>query len=304
MIPPIFLLRHLYGPLFGRRDAIKVGWLMFMASLIAELIIPCPAKLILFYSCARPPPRRPSGPHLGITLVVTHPPDPSLSSTDPHTDLAPSIQWIISCSAWSYPPGSILFKIWHVPFEEHLFFLLQPVLLILLQALIGLPRAIPFQWQDKPLVRSVDAGPEGQDASSKGRKRMDEDKVQTLPRRPLAAFTWLCMMTIGAIGLFIPPTSLPDLVLHPLDTTATLLPLHPIEGRLFYLSAILVWISPVLALLTGLGAKVDLEGDWIAWAVGTGYLWMVDTIAIRAGSWAIDGERTLGIFLWRGLPVE
>jgi 15-cis-phytoene synthase/lycopene beta-cyclase len=79
-----------------------------------------------------------------------------------------------------------------------------------------------------------------------------------------------------------------------------------VEDRLFYLSAILIWISPVLALLTALGAKVDLREDWIAWAVGTGWLWMVDTVAIRAGAWAIDtqGKRTLGWVLWRGLPVE
>lgn len=32
VIPPILLLGYLYGPLFGRRDGIKVGWLMFMAS--------------------------------------------------------------------------------------------------------------------------------------------------------------------------------------------------------------------------------------------------------------------------------
>lgn len=111
-------------------------------------------------------------------------------------------------------------------------------------------------------------------------------------------------MTLGALGLFVPTINLPSLISHPLTTLPTLLPLQPVEDRFFYLSAILIWISPVLALLTGLGAKVDLKEDWIAWAVGTGYLWMVDTIAIRAGAWAIDERRTLGVFLWRGLPVE
>lgn len=132
-------------------------------------------------------------------------------------------------------------------------------------------------------------------------------------------------MVLGGIGLFIPLAILRDIVAHPVTTltnpksgvltffTQTLkspfqlqLQLHPVEDRLFYLSAILIWISPVLALLTALGAKVDLPEDWIAWAVGTGWLWMVDTVAIRAGAWAIDtqGKRTLGWVLWRGLPVE
>jgi 15-cis-phytoene synthase/lycopene beta-cyclase len=232
-------------------------------------------------------------------------------------------QWIISRSAWSYPPNSILFKIFHVPIEEHLFFLLQPLLLVLLQALIGLSRAIPFRWRDKPVVSDIDDNDgvnvsvdQGKDEfevkveeeskpKSPGRiRRTKEEKVQTLPRRPLAALSWLFITTLGAIGLFIPPTILPNLISHPLTILSTSFTLQPIEDRLFYLSAILIWISPVLALLTGLGAKVDLAEDWIAWAIGTGYLWIVDSIAIRAGAWAIDEKRTLGVFLWRGLPVE
>jgi 15-cis-phytoene synthase/lycopene beta-cyclase len=281
-------------------------------------------------------------------------------------------QWIISHAAWTYPPSSILFKIYHVPIEEHLFFILQPLLLVLVQAVAGVGRGIPFAWRGLPVVgikgRGVDEqgvgdgdeaekddgieqGDEVEDedeskksitpnpsptrirtlrtrtstsTSTRIRKTtIQEEKVQTLPRRPLAGLFWLGMMILGGIGLFIPLPILCDTFAHPatgLTQSGFLtffvqtlkspfqlqLQLQPVEDRLFYLSAILIWISPVLALLTALGAKVDLREDWIAWAVGTGWLWMVDTVAIRAGAWEIDtqGKRTLGWVLWRGLPVE
>jgi 15-cis-phytoene synthase/lycopene beta-cyclase len=276
-------------------------------------------------------------------------------------------QWIISHAAWTYPPSSILFKIYHVPIEEHLFFILQPLLLVLVQAVAGVGRGIPFAWRGLPVMEAEGRGVDGEgvghgdeaekddgieqenesedeDESKNGsmipsrtrspprirtgtriRQSIQEERIQTLPRRPLAGLFWLGVMVLGGIGLFIPLAILRDIVAHPVTTLTnpksgvlglfaqTLkspfqlqLQLQPVEDRLFYLSAILIWISPVLALLTALGAKVDLPEDWIAWAVGTGWLWMVDTVAIRAGAWAIDtqGKRTLGWVLWRGLPVE
>ena len=256
--------------------------------------------------------------------------------------------------------------------EEHLFFILQPLLLVLVQAVAGVGRGVPFAWRGLPVVGVIkgrdgegegvgdgdenegegakDDGPEQEDevqdedeskksippslsptrirtrrtrTGTRIRQTIQEKSIQTLPRRPLAGLFWLGVMILGGIGLFTPLPILRDIVAHPVITLTnpkagvlaffvrTLksplqLQLHPVEDRLFYLSAILIWISPVLALLTALGAKVDLREDWIAWATGTGWLWMVDTVAIRAGAWAIDteGERTLGWVLWRGLPVE
>lgn len=46
----------------------------------------------------------------------------------------------------------------------------------------------------------------------------------------------------------------------------------------FYLGCILAWISPVIALLTYLGARsMDLKGERWTYVVGIGYLWFVDT---------------------------
>jgi 15-cis-phytoene synthase/lycopene beta-cyclase len=171
--------------------------------------------------------------------------------------------------------------------------------LILLQALVGLPRAIPFGWKDKPRV--------GVSVAGKGRKEfeVEEMMVQTLPRRPWVGLGWIGLSLVGAAGLFLSPTTIegimsnPSVILSPTTWTWTIN-----EGPYFYLSSILIWISPVLALLTTLGARVEIKQDWYAWVMGTGYLWMVDSIAIRAGAWAIDEQRTLGWFVWKGLPVE
>ena len=132
--------------------------------------------------------------------------------------------------------------------------------------------------------------------------------VQTLPRRPWVGLGWMGSCLVGAVGLFIPPHTIQTILTHP--TLLLSLPgpstwnLTINEGPYFYLSSILIWISPVLALLTTLGANVEIKQDWYAWALGTGYLWMVDSIAIRAGAWAIDEQRTLGWVVWKGLPVE
>jgi len=53
IIPPILLLGYLYKPLFGRRDAIKVGWLMFMVSMLANRL----------WGYSRPHPGRHIGDH-------------------------------------------------------------------------------------------------------------------------------------------------------------------------------------------------------------------------------------------------
>lgn len=116
---------------------------------------------------------------------------------------------------------------------------------------------------------------------------------------------------------------------------ASLTPIPPIST--FYLGAILIWISPVIALLTYLGAYISIpfdisfsssfplsisgndnrrsqtskkhrrKGDLVALIIGVGWLWMTDTIAIRSGSWKIESGQTgrsTGWEIWRGLPFE
>lgn len=34
------------------------------------------------------------------------------------------------------------------------------------------------------------------------------------------------------------------------------------------------------------------------------YLWIVDTLALRRGTWVIEGGTKFGIEVWRGLEIE
>ncbi|KZO98540.1 hypothetical protein CALVIDRAFT_561996 [Calocera viscosa TUFC12733] len=78
--------------------------------------------------------------------------------------------------------------------------------------------------------------------------------------------------------------------------------------RLTYLGLILLWASPVLALLWYLSGPYALRLPLLP-ALGpvlipTAYLWAVDTYALREGIWAIGEGTKLGWEVWRGLEVE
>ncbi len=74
-----------------------------------------------------------------------------------------------------------------------------------------------------------------------------------------------------------------------------------------YLVLILVWALPPIMLQTAFGA--DILWSWRrlvlpGFIIPTLYLSLVDTIAIRAGTWTIDPVQTTGIHLPGGLPLE
>ncbi|WVF71972.1 hypothetical protein IAT40_006782 [Kwoniella sp. CBS 6097] len=271
VIPPILLLGAIYGPLIGRREILKILWLGLMA-----------------------------------TIWTT-----------------PWDNFILSHSGWSYPPGSILGKIFYVPIEEHMFFILQPILIILLHCIITHGRLIPFDIdllsstsdltgeragngykQDGPILHSTienevsvlgGTGSGDQNRVAKGKKGSTIANVQTLPRRPLAASRWLLSTIIGLI-----------LVLEAhghIGLSSIAGPAFGMGRHAFYQGWILFWISPVIGFLTYLGGRLTKE-DKVALVFGTGYFWIVDTVALRSGSWSILTETTFGLEIWRGLPVE
>ncbi|ORX33738.1 Squalene/phytoene synthase-domain-containing protein [Kockovaella imperatae] len=237
--------------------------------------------------------------------------------------------WIISQAGWDYPPDSILGRLWLVPFEEHAFFILQPIFLILLHAICTHHRLLPFDFDSSSkspaLIRSSSrssiSGPssplrtisspslksspsrqilEGDyfGSPAKGetvveRRSLPRRSLQTLPRRPMPSLLWL--------GLFIFGLNLVG------EAHFGLLENHlgllGVGRRAFYLGWILVWISPVIGFLTWLGARLT-QSAWISWIIGSGFLCVVDTIGIRSGAWSISLETSVGFEVVRGLPLE
>lgn len=267
LFPPILVLFLVLRPVLGRRECLKAGWLALCAT------------------------------------VWTTPWD----------------NWIISQGTWTYPPiGSVLFRILYVPIEEHMFFVLQPVLLVLLHTactagtMVPIPRAATIKARELAGQRDDEKAVERWAAKlGDESKSVKAPSVQTLARNTVGALRWFTLSAFGCWLLF--------------GNTADSNPLRPLVMRLadaipiahnlllspesadaaFYFGAILAWLPPVLGILTYLGGSGDsLRGDRVTMVLGVGWLWMVDTVAIRSGTWRIETAKSTGWMLWRGLPAE
>ena len=76
----------------------------------------------------------------------------------------------------------------------------------------------------------------------------------------------------------------------------------------FYMGLILVWAGPFILMLWMLAYQfligLPLSNTLLPIALPTLYLWLVDTLALRRGTWVIENGTKLGWQLWDGLEVE
>ncbi|KAK5133446.1 hypothetical protein LTR08_007688 [Meristemomyces frigidus] len=79
-------------------------------------------------------------------------------------------------------------------------------------------------------------------------------------------------------------------------------------GTRTYLGLILVWAAPFLWLLWSLAyqflLRLPLTSTFLPVALPTLYLWVVDTVALKRGTWVISPATKTGIVLWEGLEIE
>lgn len=75
-----------------------------------------------------------------------------------------------------------------------------------------------------------------------------------------------------------------------------------------YLGLILAWAGPFALLLWTLSSQFLVTLPYSSTAapiiLPTLYLWVVDTLALRRGTWVIESGTKLGIHLWDGLEIE
>jgi 15-cis-phytoene synthase/lycopene beta-cyclase len=75
-----------------------------------------------------------------------------------------------------------------------------------------------------------------------------------------------------------------------------------------YMGLILVWAGPFALLLWTLAYQflqtLPYLNTLLPVALPTIYLWLVDTLALQRGTWAIESGTKLGRYLWPGLEVE
>lgn len=75
-----------------------------------------------------------------------------------------------------------------------------------------------------------------------------------------------------------------------------------------YLGLIISWAGPFALLLWSLSSHflvaLPLSSTVLPIAIPTLYLWLVDTLALKRGTWVIKSGTKLGIHLWDGLEIE
>ncbi|KAI4248518.1 MAG: hypothetical protein L6R40_001080 [Gallowayella cf. fulva] len=80
------------------------------------------------------------------------------------------------------------------------------------------------------------------------------------------------------------------------------------NGRGLYLGLIIVWAGPFILLLWTLSYQLlinlPISNTVFPILAPTWYLWIVDTIALRRGTWVIVSGTKLGWHLWDGLDLE
>ncbi len=75
-----------------------------------------------------------------------------------------------------------------------------------------------------------------------------------------------------------------------------------------YLGLIIAWAGPFALLLWSLSSQfliaLPLSSTLVPIAIPTFYLWLVDTLALKRGTWVIETGTKLGVHLWDGLEIE
>ncbi|KAJ4256172.1 hypothetical protein NW762_009249 [Fusarium torreyae] len=79
-------------------------------------------------------------------------------------------------------------------------------------------------------------------------------------------------------------------------------------GEGMYLGLILIWACPFLLFLWTISYPFIVNLPWtntaLPIALPTLYLWVVDTFALRRGTWSITSGTKYGFEIWRGLDIE
>ncbi|EWZ33630.1 Squalene/phytoene synthase-domain-containing protein [Fusarium oxysporum Fo47] len=79
-------------------------------------------------------------------------------------------------------------------------------------------------------------------------------------------------------------------------------------GEGMYMGLILIWACPFLLFLWSISYQFIVNLPWtntaLPIALPTLYLWVVDTFALRRGTWSITSGTKYGVVLWDGLDIE
>ncbi|KAI9813863.1 MAG: hypothetical protein M1832_006075 [Thelocarpon impressellum] len=192
--------------------------------------------------------------------------------------------YLIRRRIWTYPAevvaGPTLFSI---PLEEVFFFVVQTYNTSLLYLLLSKPTLHPAYLggkEEPPWDESESPGPMKVSGHGNEKKRIVDStkRVRSLVQLAIAV-TIIC----GGVMVW-------------RDREET------------YLGLILIWAGPFVLLLWSLSyrhiLRLPMSNTLAPIVIPTLYLWVVDTLALKRGTWVIESGTKLGVHVWDGLEIE
>lgn len=166
---------------------------------------------------------------------------------------------------WTYPPSAIIGPtLFSIPAEEIFFFIVQTY-----------NTSIIYLLLIKPVFKT---------AYLVGTKADNGHLLPRLKRRRAVGQIILASVIIAGVILILK------------------------SGTGTYMGLILAWAGPFALFLWTLAYQflqtLPYVNTILPVALPTLYLWLVDTLALRKGTWSIESGTKLGIYLWPGLEVE
>ncbi|TEY34614.1 hypothetical protein BOTCAL_0621g00040 [Botryotinia calthae] len=182
--------------------------------------------------------------------------------------------YLIRRKIWTYPPDVIIGpKLFLIPAEELFFFVIQTYNTSLLYLLLS-----------KPVFHSAYLG--GWECP---REKKQKPWDLLAPHVSLKSARNLGQLILGSLIL-----------------TGCFLIVQNSRGT--YLGLILAWAGPFALLLWSLSHEFLIRLPYTATLLpitaSTLYLWIVDTLALKRGTWSIETGTKLGLHLWDGLDIE
>ncbi|KAI9824353.1 MAG: hypothetical protein M1826_007375 [Phylliscum demangeonii] len=188
------------------------------------------------------------------------------------TATTPWDSYLIRRRIWTYPPNAVLGPVFFaIPAEELFFFVIQTYNTTLLYLLLSKP-TLPAAYLSRELAPTPPAS----------------------PRTPGRWIGRVALRTLGQLAI----------------TLALLMGAWMVyqDGPGTYFGLIVVWAAPVALLLWTITyesmVSLPRSNTLLPIALPTLYLWLVDTVAMRRGTWAIESGTKLGVHLWPGLEIE
>jgi 15-cis-phytoene synthase/lycopene beta-cyclase len=181
------------------------------------------------------------------------------------TTTTPWDSYLIRRKIWTYPPSVVIGPtFFSIPLEEVFFFFIQTYNTCLLFLLVNTPVFKPAYLVDAK--------------SDNGRLR-----PQLRRQRSIGQLVILAAIAFGAAQVWT-------------------------GGAGTYLGLILTWAGPFALLLWTLAHQfigtLPSVCVWLPIVLPTLYLWIVDTLAMRRGTWSIESGTKVGLYVWPSLEIE